>query len=201
MRTNPGTVGLSTLLLALASASCSHAIPKELADARQAYTRAQNGPAREYNPAELHVAERSLQVAEATFDDEGGTHKTRDRAYVAMRKAQNADVQARTFAAQQEEQKYQQQAAAAEKSAFARTRSELESERMRRAEAEKQAADASAELARVAAVKQDQRGMVITLSGEVLFRSGKSELMPSARKARSGGLLTEAGGPVLHDRD
>ncbi len=48
----------------------------------------------------------------------------------------------------------------------------------RAAAAEAAAADA---LAKLAAVKQDERGMVITLSGSVLFASDKSELLPDAR--------------------
>ena len=37
-------------------------------------------------------------------------------------------------------------------------------------------------LGKVAAVKREARGMVITLSGSVLFASGKSELLPSAQQ-------------------
>jgi outer membrane protein OmpA-like peptidoglycan-associated protein len=37
------------------------------------------------------------------------------------------------------------------------------------------------DLARVASVKQEARGMVITLSGSVLFASAKAELLPSAQ--------------------
>ena len=37
------------------------------------------------------------------------------------------------------------------------------------------------DLARIASVKQEARGMVITLSGSVLFASGKSDLLPDAQ--------------------
>jgi len=171
------------------SFGCSEAVPRELADARQAYARAEKGPARDLNPAQLHAAQQQLKIAEKTFDDEGGNYKTRDRSYIAMRTAQVADVQARTLASQQEEQKWQQEALDAQQRAFARTRSELASgqqqlqtERMRREQAEAQAAQVSGELARIAAVKQDQRGTIITLPGGVLFQSGQSELMASARE-------------------
>lgn len=50
-----------------------------------------------------------------------------------------------------------------------------------RKDAEKRAAQASADLAKFASVKQETRGMVITLSGGVLFTSGKSELLPAAQ--------------------
>jgi outer membrane protein OmpA-like peptidoglycan-associated protein len=50
-----------------------------------------------------------------------------------------------------------------------------------RAEAEKRAAQMAADLARFASVKQEPRGMVITLSGSVLFASAKSDLLPDAQ--------------------
>jgi outer membrane protein OmpA-like peptidoglycan-associated protein len=56
----------------------------------------------------------------------------------------------------------------------ARVKAELEKERVARLGAE-------AALANVASVKSDKRGTVITLSGEVLFKSGSSELQPLAR--------------------
>jgi len=46
---------------------------------------------------------------------------------------------------------------------------------------EKRTADALAELAKLAAVKEEARGVVVTLSGSVLFRSGESKLMSSAK--------------------
>ena len=58
---------------------------------------------------------------------------------------------------------------------------QLQSEKQQRADAERRAAQAAADLARIASVKQDARGMVITLSGGVLFASGKSELLPAAQ--------------------
>jgi outer membrane protein OmpA-like peptidoglycan-associated protein len=47
-------------------------------------------------------------------------------------------------------------------------------------DSEKRTADALAELAALAAVKEEERGLVITLSGGVLFRSGDSNLLSSA---------------------
>jgi outer membrane protein OmpA-like peptidoglycan-associated protein len=48
-------------------------------------------------------------------------------------------------------------------------------------DADQRTADARAELARLGAVKEEERGLVVTLSGGVLFRSAKSGLLPSAR--------------------
>jgi len=48
-------------------------------------------------------------------------------------------------------------------------------------DSEKRTAAALAELAKLAAVKEEERGLVVTLSGNVLFRSAKSTLLPSAQ--------------------
>ena len=48
-------------------------------------------------------------------------------------------------------------------------------------DSEKRTADALAALAKLAAVKEEERGLVITLSGGVLFRSAQSTLLPSAQ--------------------
>ena len=46
-------------------------------------------------------------------------------------------------------------------------------------DANKRTADARAELAKLVSVKEEARGLVITLSGSVLFASNKSTLLPS----------------------
>lgn len=48
-------------------------------------------------------------------------------------------------------------------------------------DSEQRTAEARDELARLAAVKEDERGLVVTLSGGVLFQSAKSTLLPSAQ--------------------
>lgn len=48
-------------------------------------------------------------------------------------------------------------------------------------DSEKRTAAALAELAKLATVKEEERGLVVTLSGSVLFQSAKSTLLPSAQ--------------------
>lgn len=62
-----------------------------------------------------------------------------------------------------------------------RVKAQLEEEKKGRADAEKRAATAMASLAEIAKVKEESRGVVITLSGSVLFATGKSELLPIAQ--------------------
>ena len=48
-------------------------------------------------------------------------------------------------------------------------------------DSEKRTADALAELAMLAAVREEERGLVVTLSGSILFRSAESKLLSSAQ--------------------
>lgn len=194
-----------TLFIASAGAlllACAHTAPRELVDARAAYARAADGPAKDHTPAELHVARDSLIVAERAFTDDGDTVLVRDQAYIAQRKAELAEALARTemfkkgiAAAGQQEDLIEKKDAAHTKSELAKTKvalstqqaaaavteKELVAERQRRADAEKRAALAAADLARIASVKQESRGTVITLSGSVLFASNKFALLPAAQ--------------------
>jgi outer membrane protein OmpA-like peptidoglycan-associated protein len=70
--------------------------------------------------------------------------------------------------------------ATSERSSAVKTE-QLASEQRARLDAENRAAVAQADLAKLAAVKEEARGLVITLSGSVLFASNKSELLPSAQ--------------------
>lgn len=187
---------------------CAEAVPKELADARAAYDRASHGPAAQLSPADLHAAETSLNDAERAFEDDGNTQTTRDLAYMAERRAQIAEVHARTSAANATAERLAAQQAKARDARYgqmeqqlnetqqelAQRQAALAQEQARRAEAEQRARQAMNDLARVAAVKEEARGTVITLSGSVLFESGKSELRPvaEARLGQVAQALTEA---------
>src|SRR5580658_6308458 len=189
---------IHVLLLAGASllAACaSSPEPRELLDARAAYQEAARGPAAELNPAQLHVAQEDLNAAEKSYGDDGNSFRTRDRAYIALRNAQLADAQARVVdynqkvnLAQHNVQITQAEQAASATGMLNKTREQLAAneeqlakEKQERVDAEKRAAQAMADLARVASVKQDTRGTVITLSGGVLFASAKYDLLPAAQ--------------------
>lgn len=179
---------LSTALIILSTLACSSSTPASLVDARAAYQRAAKGPAAKLTPAQLHVARTSLTLAESVYDDEGDSQNARDRAYVAQRKAELAEVQAGIETANQSAARSARQAEANQDRAQVATRrdltstqAQLVSEKDRRVAAERRTAEAVARLANVGTVKQEPRGIVITLSGAVIFASGKSELLPAAR--------------------
>lgn len=178
---------LAIALLTLLGA-CAHTAPSELVAARSAYQQAANGPARDYTPAELHIAEQELARAERMYKDKGDVTLVRDQAYIAQRKAELAEALARIELQRKAVAAATQQARLEEEQAAARTRAELEAaqtallaERQGRQEAEQRVKKLSTDLAQLASVKEDPRGMVITLSGSVLFASNKYTLLPAAR--------------------
>ena len=189
-------VALLTATTIFAAAACaSSPAPKELIDARAAYQGAADGPAGQLDPAQLHVAQEELAAAERSLMKDGDSFRTRDLAYVALRKAQLADAAARTMdydqkvnMAEHQVQLTQAEQAASATSQLKMTREQLATDRERlasetqqREAAEKRAQQALADLTRIASVKQDTRGTVITLSGGVLFASAKYDLLPTAQ--------------------
>ncbi|HEX6241237.1 MAG TPA: OmpA family protein [Polyangiales bacterium] len=164
------------------AAGCASVAPKELQDARTAYGQAAAGPAARYTPAQLHTAGEELKLAEQAFADDGDSEETRDLAYVAQRKAQLAEVQGRTGETNASLKELQKGAEQAQVTELQQMRGQLGSAQERQRTAEARAATANAELARLASVKQEDRGMVITLSGSVLFASDKTELLPAAQE-------------------
>jgi outer membrane protein OmpA-like peptidoglycan-associated protein len=182
--------------------ACGAALPpKELVDARAEYQKAANGEANRADPAQVHEAKESLDDAERAFNDDANSPETKDKAYVALRKAQLAEAKAAALVAEKDRDKAQhdlqqlqlqlglktqaelektRQQLLQEQSHAAMTQQQLEQERQARIEAEKRAKEALENLARMATVKQETRGMVITLSGSVLFASNQWELLPAA---------------------
>ncbi len=170
-------------------------VPQDLITARTTYDRASHGPAAQFDPADLHAAKETLDAAEKSFVDNGDTQDTRDAAYTADRRTQIAESRARALMADQDKAKVvadmnASQTATVRTTAAALGRANqqlatqgqaLQTETRRREDADKRAAQAAADLARIASVKQEARGMVITLSGSVLFASAKSDLLPDAQ--------------------
>jgi outer membrane protein OmpA-like peptidoglycan-associated protein len=202
MRTFGKIASFSAALCALAACAAS-VPPQDLVSARAAYARASNdGKTTQVNPRDMDTARKQLDVAEAAFKEDGDTQGTRDQSYLALRKTEYAEVIARTKQQDQatgatvdamhaDQTKTVADTAAAlnrsktqlatQDATLANTKVALKDEKARREDAEKRAAQAAADLAKFATVKQETRGMVITLSGSVLFASAKSELLPAAQ--------------------
>jgi outer membrane protein OmpA-like peptidoglycan-associated protein len=204
-RTLFGTIALGLSF----AAGCAAVVPRELADARTAYQHASAGRAADLSPAELHKAQEALVKAEESWSRDPESAQTRDLSYVAQRKAQLAEATAGMALARGQKSSADQSINASEHAIAKRTAGELTqtreqlaesqrnaskdaqalgTERQARMDADKRTADADAraksaqdELAKLAAVKEDSRGMVITLSGSVLFPSDQSTLLPEAQ--------------------
>lgn len=162
--------------------------PPELVNARQVYQRASAGQAAQLVPAELHKAQVALAIAEKSFQDDPKSFVTRDLAYVADRKARMAEALAMTAAGNAATAKANTQYQATQTEIMKNTKEDLAAseravaaEQKARLDAERRTAAAQAALAKLAAVKEEARGLVITLSGSVLFASSKSSLLPAAQ--------------------
>jgi len=192
----PITISALTILAGYAFLGCAGTPPPpELLDARSAYIRAESGPAANYKPDSLHEAKVALEKAEIAYADDPGSHATRDISYLALRRAELAEIEARDYQAALEKQKAEKALAGLTQTQLSRTRQQLASaserlggaeqqlanERAARDAAEKRAKDALDKLAASAAVKHETRGTVITIPGNVLFATGKATLLPGAQ--------------------
>jgi outer membrane protein OmpA-like peptidoglycan-associated protein len=187
--------------LALGACAATQA-PKELVDARRAFVHAHDGPAREVVPAQVLAAQQALARAEQAFVDSPDSPRTRDLAYIAQRRAELAEAEAalvidRKDKAQAQVDLTQLQAAkqartqadlfearqelASERQALTVQGEKLTAEQRARRAAEHTAIAALASLEKIARVKEEARGVVITLNGAVLFATGQSTLLPIAQ--------------------
>src|SRR5258705_1064716 len=126
IRTYPKTA--AALALSLLVGCGTTPPPKELLEARAAYQKAQTGQANQVNPAQVHVAKQSLDQAEKAYDDDPGSPQTRDRAYIALRKAQLAEAQAGMMAAERERDQAQKDLGQRTERELASARKQLEAE-------------------------------------------------------------------------
>lgn len=184
----PMTYFITIAFAGLLASCAATAPPAELVNARQVYQRASAGQAAQLVPAELHKAQMALAAAEKSFQDDPSSFRTRDLAYVADRKARMAEALATTAAgnaatakANKDYQSTQTEIVKNTKEDLAASKRDVAAEQKARLDAEKRTADAQAALAKLAAVKEEERGLVITLSGSVLFASNQSALLPAAQ--------------------
>jgi outer membrane protein OmpA-like peptidoglycan-associated protein len=175
--------------------------PKQLTDARSEFQQAKTGLAMQLDPTDVHAAELALQQAEQAWNSEPDDPNTIDLAVIAQRRAQIAEAEAAALKGQQDTDQAKQQMQATmssqlnqtqqalnqTKQTLNQTQGELQRKQAEAAEQQKKLAELEAKLkdardtiAKIAAVKDDDRGMVITLQGEVLYATGKSDLKPGA---------------------
>ena len=187
----------------LGATACASSTPTpELVNARQAYDRARTDPTASLVPDSVLSAKQALDKAESVHSSDPQSDSEKSYAYVAQRRAelalalgdnakskQQADAAAAHYTELQD--KLRTSAVAqlgAERtqvsqlgSALQQSQTGLAAETDARKAAEARAARAMESLNKIAQVKEESRGMVITLSGQVLFVTGKAELLPAAQ--------------------
>lgn len=176
---------------------------EELVDARRAYENARTSEAAEYRPDAVLTAQQALDRAEHAHDEDPGSFRAQSLAYVAEREAEKARAwggyeesveaiesaqaeyqrkQAELLDQTQTEKRRAESKLAQRTDTLQQTEAELAEARKARQAAERKADAAIASLERVAKVKEEARGTVITLDGAVLFPTGKSELLELAKR-------------------
>lgn len=176
---------IAGIVSVLALVACGGAAeePQELKSARDAYTTASTGMGQQFAAPLVIEAKTKLDEADAVFKDKGpDAIETKDAAYVATRKAQLAEATGRSTKLQKDIEAAKISKDAARDSELAATKNKLAQTEAEKAAAEKKNAQAMADLKAIkdAAVKNESRGMVITLSGGVLFKTGESKLTTGA---------------------
>jgi outer membrane protein OmpA-like peptidoglycan-associated protein len=186
-------VSIGALLLA----GCgSVAVSKELATARDAYTNAKNGPTAALNPAGLHEAHGFLVRAEQARANDPGSAEERSLAYVAERRVHLALSEAAEVAAKRDQAAAEEafkadlianasrlkEQSASYSEQLKDAKGDIAASEQARAAAERRTIEALRALEALAAVKQEQNRIVITLSGSVLFKSGDSTLLEVAKE-------------------
>jgi outer membrane protein OmpA-like peptidoglycan-associated protein len=196
-----GVFGVLAVVVGLAACGGERIPPKALVDARNEFSRAKSGITVQLDPTDVHEADLALQKAESAWSDNPDDPNTLDLAVIAQRKAQIAEAEAAATKAQQDADQAKREIDATMASQLQATRgqlsqtqqtldktqSQLQLTAAQAAEQQKKLADLEAKLkdardtiAKIAQVKDDDRGMVITLSGEVLFKTGKWDLKAGA---------------------
>jgi outer membrane protein OmpA-like peptidoglycan-associated protein len=200
-RTVVGLPALAASLVAgLGACAGTRMAPKELTDARDQVLEARERASR-LDPTDVHEAELALLNAESAWQHDPDSPSTIDLALVAARKAQIAEAEAQAAEAMNRAAVAKQKTQALAATQLANVQGQLgqterqldqtqdqlhqqqqsaELQRARLADMETKLKNARATIAKIATIRDDDRGMVITLQGELLFKTGQWELKPAA---------------------
>ncbi len=185
-------LGAAALTAALAGCGGAKPTPVDLVKARSDLQRAKapTGAAKKYAPTDVHEAEVALERAERADREQPDEPDTNDLMIIAQLKAQTAIAVGEALRSQKEKEDATRELVERlqgfkgdldkTREQLDRERQETASERARRIDAEKKLQDAKDTLSKIAQVKDEDRGMVITLQGEVLFKTNEAQLKPAA---------------------
>jgi outer membrane protein OmpA-like peptidoglycan-associated protein len=141
---------------------------------------------------DLRESEKRTAEAQAELDKRAALKAEKEEADAAIQKQQAEIAQGKQDLRESEKRTAEVQAELDKRAAIKAEKDKADADsQMQQAEiakgkqdlndSEKRTAVALAELSALAAVKEEERGLVVTLSGSVLFRSAKSTLLSSAQ--------------------
>ena len=166
--------------------------PAELHVAQEALSKAEKSfskDAESYQTRDLaYVAQRKAEMADAqaSIAKEKASKTRADNDYqktqgnILQEKTQDLQEKTQDLLEKTQDLNQAQAALAVSEQSRQAKAAQLSAEQKARLEAEQKASEAQAALAKLAAIKEDERGLVITLSGSVLFRSDEAILLPGA---------------------
>lgn len=167
--------------------------PDKLLSAKQALEKAESAHADDAGSFEerslAYIAQRKAQYAAVygLYEKDRRDQTEAQQAYRdkqdSLRKSavQQATDAQKSLAATWDNLSNARKEIAAQQTQIQKSRAELDAEKAARTKAEQSAAAAMASLSKIAQVKEEQRGVVITLDGQVLFVTAKAELLPIAK--------------------
>lgn len=161
--------------VASAMIACGAAPTSQLVDARKAYDEAEHSQAPEHAPGDLAEARVALDRAEDAHDKDPGSWREIRLSERAERKARAAEEHGDALA----ERHNPALAAKADedrREVVTETDAHPTKRELRHADAALQS------LAQVASVKEEPRGVVVTMSGALLFPNGEKALSPIGRQ-------------------
>jgi outer membrane protein OmpA-like peptidoglycan-associated protein len=177
--------------------SASQLAPAQLDNAKQALDKAETSfkedGDEETTRTLSYIAQRRAEIAAAQGEIEAANRRraqaAKDLSAAQLALTETATKSLNKTKAELEKEKRQAELdrleakknASASKDEIARTKKQLEEEKQARLATEKKLAAAMASIAEIAKVKEEARGVVITISGEVLFATNKYELLPIAQ--------------------
>jgi outer membrane protein OmpA-like peptidoglycan-associated protein len=157
---------------------------QQLLTARKEYAAVSQGPAARYAPDQLHEARNLLQQAESAED---GSGREQQFAYLADRQARKANAeglirenQRRLATANQQYVILQEQGRVAAERGLSETQRKLTETQQAQKDAEARADKAMADLEELGRIKEEENETILTLPGEVLFKTGQATLLPVA---------------------
>jgi outer membrane protein OmpA-like peptidoglycan-associated protein len=195
------TIALSSGIGLLAACAGQQTPPQTLVDARAELVHVHDGIAGQLDPTDVHEADIALDNAERAWRDSPNDPSVNDLAMLANNKARTAQAAAEALKAQQDAQaataqlqslhgaqlqnaqsqlNQTQQALGATEQQLQQTQAMSAAQQQQLQQLAVSLKDARETIAKIASVKDDDRGMVITLQGEVLFKTAKFDLKPAA---------------------